>query len=350
MHVAIIGAGLAGLTCAKALHTRGHKVTLFDKGRAPGGRMSARRLASGRHADHGARSFIVHDDRFARQVEDWIEHGLVAPWRPGLVAIDGPGSIRPNRFRPTRYVGAPAMHAPLRDLAERIGGGCVLHRGRTITGIHHTAGQWIVQDAEGRAEHFDAISLAIPAPQAAGLLAEIPHLLAIASAVPMTPAWATTAVFPDRLPVEFDAANVLIGARHEHAGVLSWMDRESSKPGRSHDECWVLHAGEEWTREHLEDDAETVGEHMLGAFFAAAGVDPVTPTEVHTHRWRHAFPVAPLCDGCLFDEQLMVGACGDWCMGARVEGAYLSGLAMAARLLGERSDFLEPCLSSQNHA
>ena len=59
----------------------------------------------------------------------------------------------------------------------------------------------------------------------------------------------------------------------------------------------------------------------------------------------YAFPVAPLCDGCLFDEQMRVGACGDWCMGARVEGAFLSGLAMAHRLLGETTDFLEPCLT-----
>ncbi|MEY3209703.1 MAG: hypothetical protein RIT28_184, partial [Pseudomonadota bacterium] len=30
------------------------------------------------------------------------------------------------------------------------------------------------------------------------------------------------------------------------------------------------------------------------------------------------------------------GACGDWCVGPRVEAAYLSGVAMAGRVLGRR--------------
>ncbi|USN99804.1 MAG: FAD-dependent oxidoreductase [Phycisphaeraceae bacterium] len=350
MHAAIIGAGLAGLTCARALQARDHRVTLFDRGRAPGGRMSSRRLGPDRHADHGTRAFLVHDERFAGQVDEWLKSGVAAVWTPELVMIDGPGVARPNRFKSTRYVGTPEMRAPIIDLANQLGTSVTLHRGRNIAGVHHSGSHWVVQDDEGEAAAFDAVALAVPAPNAAALLTEVPHLHAVASAVPMTPAWAATVVFPNRLPIAFDAANVSIGARHEHAGVLAWMDRESSKPGRTSDECWVLHAGEEWTRDHINDDAEAVGAQMLDAFFSATGVTRSEPTEIHTHRWRYAFPVAPLCDGCLWDDQLLIGACGDWCMGSRVEGAYLSGLAMASRVMGERSDFLEPCLPTHGRA
>lgn len=44
MTVAIIGAGMAGLSCARALVQAGVAVELFDKGRGPGGRMSTRRV------------------------------------------------------------------------------------------------------------------------------------------------------------------------------------------------------------------------------------------------------------------------------------------------------------------
>lgn len=347
MHAAIIGAGLAGLVCARALAVRGVSVTVFDKGRAPGGRMCARRRAHGLHADHGARSFIVRDDRFARQTSAWLERGLVAEWSPALVAIDSPGAARELRHGPVRYVGAPAMHAPIRDIADSLGPRGEIRTGCRVTAIHRAAGAWIVETEGDQPETFDAVALAVPAPQAADLLTEIPHLHAIASAVPMSPCWAVSAVFRERLPIPFDAANVQVGGSDEHAGVLAWVSRESSKPGRPDDECWVLHAGEDWSRDHLEDDPAEVSEWMLDAFFSAAGVEAVNPDDLFVHRWRFAFPVAPLCDGCLFDEHLMLGACGDWCMGSRVEGAFLSGLAMASRLLGERSDFLDPCMANQ---
>ena len=52
--VAIVGAGLSGLSCAHALQAQGVKVTVFDKSRGVSGRMSTRR-GDGWQADHGAR-------------------------------------------------------------------------------------------------------------------------------------------------------------------------------------------------------------------------------------------------------------------------------------------------------
>jgi hypothetical protein len=303
-----------------------------------------RRPVAGRHADLGARSFIVHDERFARQTREWVDAGLVAPWAPALVAIDEPGRTRTLRTGPTRYVGTPAMHAPVRHIAENLGPGADLRQDQRITSIRRAGGAWELRGAHPGAEQFDAVALAIPAPQAAELLIEIQHLHTVASAVPMSPCWGVMATFDRRLPVDFDAANIMVGGRHDHAGVLAWADRESSKPGRGEDECWVLHATEEWSRDHLGADPDEVTRAMLAAFFDAVGVGRTKPEATQTQCWRYAFPIAPLCDGCLYDEQLQIGACGDWCMGARVEGAFLSGLAMAARLLGETSDFLEPCL------
>lgn len=351
MHAGIIGAGLSGLACARVLDRAGVRVTVIDEGPTPGGRMCARELGGGVRADHGTRSFFVHDKRFAAQVEDWKRRGLVATWTPELASIHEPGKAVRGRFRSARHVGTPTMHAPARDLADGLTGGVEFRPGCRAVSIHRAAADgWDMQEEGGRVSRFDAVVLAIPSPRAATLLGEIPHLHALASAVPMTPVWATMVVFRERLPIAFDAANISIGARHAHAGVLAWMSRESSKPGRAPDECWVLHAGEQWSADHRGADADEVGRHMVEAMFAAAGVEPVEPVEIGTHLWRHAFPVAPLCDGCLYDEPLAVGACGDWCMGSRVEGAYLSGLAMAGRLLGERSDFLEPCMpGNQQH-
>jgi len=52
------------------------------------------------------------------------------------------------------------------------------------------------------------------------------------------------------------------------------------------------------------------------------------------HRWRYAQAAEALDLGCLWDGELGLGVCGDWCQGSRVEGAFLSGMAAAGRVLG----------------
>ena len=41
--VGVIGAGMAGLACARELAAKGFEVTVFDKGRGLGGRTATRR-------------------------------------------------------------------------------------------------------------------------------------------------------------------------------------------------------------------------------------------------------------------------------------------------------------------
>ena len=66
--IAVIGAGLAGLSCAQALLQAGHTVHVFDKSRGPSGRMSTRRAEDDNgpwQCDHGAQyftaDFVSHD-------------------------------------------------------------------------------------------------------------------------------------------------------------------------------------------------------------------------------------------------------------------------------------------------
>lgn len=64
-HVAIVGAGIAGLGCGAELARAGVRVSLFDKGRGSGGRCATRR--AGPFAfDHGAQFATATDQRFRR--------------------------------------------------------------------------------------------------------------------------------------------------------------------------------------------------------------------------------------------------------------------------------------------
>ena len=52
---------------------------------------------------------------------------------------------------------------------------------------------------------------------------------------------------------------------------------------------------------------------------------------LHTqvHRWGSALPAKPFGSPCLTAESALLAACGDFCLGAGVENAVLSGEAAA---------------------
>ena len=108
--------------------------------------------------------------------------------------------------------------------------------------------------------------------------------------------------FPSSLGLEFDGAFV-------HGSPLSWIARNSSKPGRNEAETWVLHASPEWTHVHLEEPAESIAQLLTEEFWPAIGLSVTRANYSVAHRWRYALPPAPLAESCLFDPEMQVAAC-----------------------------------------
>jgi predicted NAD/FAD-dependent oxidoreductase len=64
-----------------------------------------------------------------------------------------------------------------------------------------------------------------------------------------------------------------------------------------------------------------------------AGTSLPTPIHLAAHRWRYALVETPLGAPFLHDAARGLGACGDWCLGPRIESAWLSGVALGRALL-----------------
>lgn len=288
--------------------------------------MSTRRAGELRF-DHGAQYFTARDPRFADQVLAWEAAGVVARWH-GRIAVLARGETAAKNDATTRYVGVPGMNAPCKHLAT---GMEVLLETR-IDAVHREADRWRL-DAEGGRDlgTYDAVVVSAPAPQTATLLADAaPELARLAAETPMAPCWAALAAFPHALPLDFDGAFV-------HDAPLSWVARNGSKPGRPAPETWILHASPAWSENHLELDPDTVSRQLLAAFEEAAGIPLPEPVYRAAHRWRYALPHEARSETCLFDADLRLAVCGDWCNGPQVEGAFLSGRAAAERLLSPRT-------------
>jgi renalase len=322
--VAIIGAGIAGLSCARALRAAGVPVRLFDKARKPGGRMSTRR-GPALSFDHGAQYFTARDPSFALEVERWAAAGAAQAWT-GRILVARAGALEPLAdAQPPRWVGAPTMSAIPRLLAsdptlEIASSVRIAELGRADAG-------WRLIDERGEDwGRFARVVVATPAAQAEPLLAGAPALAAAAASVPMEPCWAVMLAFASPVPVAADGLFV-------HDSALAWAARDASKPGRGPLDTWVLHATPTWTAEHWDADPREVVEALAAAL--AEATQAALPELRHRdhHRWRYARADAPLADPYLFDPAAGLAACGDWCGGPRVEGAWLSGRALAARLL-----------------
>ncbi len=307
--VAIIGAGIAGLSCATALSKAGFCVELFDKARGPGGRMSTRRfdtpmgLAT---ADHGAQYFTARDPDFLEEVIGWALAGVASPWTD--VAEDC-------------WVGVPGMNAIIRHLASAQ----TVHWNCRIETISSVADGWQLATSEGALGPYDAVVLAIPSDQALPFLAGNDFAMARrAMLARFQPCW--TALFAFDAPLDTQHAFV------RDMGAIGWACRERAKPQRHGPETWVVQANASWSSDHFETDADTILTALRHELSAALSTNVPAPIAQSSHRWRYAMS-SGLGDGALWNPDLRLGTCGDWLLGPRIESGWLSGRMLATHIL-----------------
>ncbi|MGR3993678.1 NAD(P)/FAD-dependent oxidoreductase [Pseudomonas sp. 1121_17] len=320
--IAIIGAGIAGLSAAQALQAAGQTVHLFDKGHGSGGRMASKRSDAGA-LDLGAQYFTARDRRFVEQVQQWEAAGHAAQWKPQLYNYRD-GVLSPSPDEQVRWVGVPRMSAITRGLLNDV----TVNFGCRIAEVFRGKQYWHLQDTEGCSHGpFSRVVIAVPAPQATPLLAATPKLAAVAAGVQMEPTWAIALAFETLLQTPMQGCFV-------QDNPLDWLARNRSKPGRDEQlDTWVLHATSDWSKQHIDLSKELVIEQLSGEFAELIGCAVPAPSFALAHRWLYARPAAGHEWGALADADLGLYACGDWCLSGRVEGAWLSGQEAARRLL-----------------
>ena len=336
-HTAIIGAGIAGLACARALNAAGLPVILFDKARGPGGRMSSKRLPDAT-LELGAQFFSIKEATFRREVAEWRKAGCIAPWPTSLWSADG-GSWQRHEDDLERLCGQPRMSAVTRHLAD----GLEVVADTRIERLEGSAGEWQLVDVRGeRHGPFARVVISAPSPQAHALVA--PHdatLAAACEAVIQRPCWSAWALFEAPLPalpgVDDDWQAVRLNDPR-----LRFVTRNQLKPGRSEQgESLSLLANLAWSEARLEDSPETIVEALLEAFQQAlpAGIQLPAPSALGAHRWRYAQPDV-FAGGTAVNLDYRRSAsglalCGDGWRGPRVEDAWLSGHHLGEALVAD---------------
>ncbi len=342
-HFAIIGAGMAGITCARTLVQAGHKVTVFEKSRGVSGRMATRDSAFGTF-DHGAQYFTALDPRFVEALQTTPE--LCKRWSANTVQeLDElgrtTGTAKPDSH--AHWVAVPGMKSLVQGWAKPLQSAGQIELQTTVTQIERDAvrpQQWQLRtEALDGALHvysgFDAVLLAAPAAQVQTLL----HTSGLAAAwvkqidsVQVAPCWTLMLAFPQAMQPGMSTLGPQWNAARSSHHRIAWAARESSKPARQPIERWTVQASAAWSQEHLHDDPARAEAKLIKAFAEVTGIR-AEPAHVDSQRWLYAKTLMPLGKSHLWDAKKGLGACGDWCLGYRVEDAFVSGLELALAAL-----------------
>lgn len=334
--IAVIGAGLSGLVAARHLVEAGLSVKVLEKSRGFGGRMATRHfrtLPIPVPLDHGAQYFTARDPRFSQFLEPFIEKGIVKVWTNGFPIIENHRLIPvPEDKRYPRYVCPQGMNQLGKVLAEPL----IVHLETRATRLDFAEGVWAIRTDEGVIYTADVVLSAIPAPQFLELgqtaleQAGQDHLVIRLKSVRFDPSIAVMAVYGEEVPVP-----PWKGLMFREDPLLSWVSLDSSKREASQKIplSLVVHSTAAFAHQYL-DHKEQAVPLLLQQAAQHLGDWVTAPVESQVQGWRYALPTHVLdqpylhtnTPGPLFWS-------GDWCGGPRVEGAFLSGLAVGEAIL-----------------
>jgi renalase len=331
--VAVVGAGIAGLTCARELSLRGCDPVVFEADDRLGGRCSSRSTRIGMF-DDGAQCISGATRLAALAVQRPGELAAMHPWTvaatPAEEARDGRDWKKDEdeadvdrTLHLMGAVGVPSMRALADALAEPLD----IRLRTPVLQARRRGPHWVLRGPRGEFdEDFQALVLALPAPLAMPLLRESSRLTDALRAVRYRSRWVL--LLGSERPVPLPGYREFRGSPIERVAAMH------SKPGRPAigPQRWFVEADERWSLQHEHDDAETVADLLLENFRAHAG-RPVAPHYLRAHHWRHAFvekpATTPRLTPCLWDDEVQLGACGDSVVTSSVAHVHDSGVAMA---------------------
>lgn len=325
--IAIIGAGIAGLTIANKL-AQNYQVTIFDKSRGVGGRMATRR-SENYHFDHGAQFFTAKTNQFQKFCHKAMADDIITPWQCKLAKINNGAIIDDNVNKNyPYYVAKPQMNNLCKYLSKDLP--VILQT--TILNLNFKNNKWsLITDNKNPAlitenlDDFDGVILAIPPQQALTILPENFINYDLVKNTKMLGCFTLMLGLKKALNLSFNAANV-------ENSIIQWLAINNSKPQRPNNSALVIHSDNHWAEENIEEDLAIIKEKLIINLQKIIAINKADIIYQNIHRWRYATSLTKSSKKSLFDAKLKLGVCGDWLIGAKVENAFLSASDLADKI------------------
>ncbi len=324
--ILVVGAGLSGLVAARELQRAGHDVCIVEKSAKVGGRMATREIGDATF-DYGAQFFTARRTEFKNALAHWIYHGVAREWFAGYPS---PTDKKPHDVY-SRYCGVRGMNSIAQFLAHDL----EICFQTEIKTLRFEDQIWTVQAASGAEYSGDYLLLTAPIPQSLLLFDSCHRVLpastrAALESVEYEPCLAVLATLKNesKLPTP--------GALHVDEEPIAWMADNFQKGISPRAGAITVHSTAKFACENFHAAPNVIAENLLAAaqkYFDA----PLEIESFQVRHWRFSKPQGALEDGAIFVSDLNLCFAGDGISGAKIEGAFCSGLQAAQTLLQAQS-------------
>ena len=339
--VIIIGAGVAGLSCARVLRRQGSDVLVLNSGRSVGGRCSTWRAEADRLLDYGTTFFHGQTAAFLDELSA-VDATIIPDWPRRIVGTGPP--CQPNAF--SSRAARLAFREGVSVLPKHLAAGTIIKHQTKVTRIVPGKSNVVAiaegnTDSQNEGERFEAKVLVIATAnsQANRLLDTIEDspekraLQRLLRDVSEAPCLSLLCSFDGETPpLDWDMMYPDLGA------ALQLVSNEGAKRPGSAGASLVLQARPNWSREHIEERPEAWEHSLLEEAKALVGGWVTKPTWTRPHRWEYARTNlgTQLSSPVLLPVgNAQIGLCGElYSREGGVEASYLSGIKLAKRIAG----------------
>jgi hypothetical protein len=316
LKVAIVGAGIAGLSCARELTARGASPTVFEKSRGPGGRCATRR--SGHFFwDSGATSLLPRGKTLERVITEELDTSeLVRVTKP--VAIHENLRVRPGdpgRGNGNRY----CYQNGINTLAKLLGQGLNVRANTPVSEVRAVGDQF-----EIAGEAFDHLVLTAPIPQVSLMLWSLNETRPLANVRYRA---CISIMLGYETPLPERPYFALLDPEQSHP--LTWLSLESVKvPGRP--STLVAQMNRSFSRREYERPDSDLVASILPYLVQLVGPEFGKPVVSSVMRWKYSQPESFARFEDVNPARSRLWIASDGLLGGHLEDAYEIGVRVAS--------------------
>ena len=306
MKIAIIGAGISGCNLYFNLKEKYDEITLFDKSRGTGGRLSTKYISlkdETRFIDHGTPFFIPQTD----ELKDFSLY----------LSSENILKNRYDKFLPKNGINKMCSFLiEKEDLVTQT----------KITKAKFENSKWSLEDDNQNIySDFDMLFLTIPATQILEMDISLDDdLKSQLQSVKYDSRFTLILHSNDEINLN---ENIVL----ENENVLDVIDN-SKKYHYKDFSSYVIHSTNEFANEHNNKSKEEIFE-IFKESLSDNALNEISVFKQIPHLWKYAFAKTSLDMPYYFNEDSKLGICGDYFHLNNIEGSYLSSSMLSDRLI-----------------